>query len=67
MEATAFQTRAVLESMKLDSRAKLEHLKVDGGMTNGDVCMEILANIGGFDVVRPDMKECVHICNKNGG
>lgn len=57
MEATAFQTRAVLESMKLDSHTKLEHLKVDGGMTNGDVCMEILADIGGFDVVRPDMRE----------
>jgi glycerol kinase len=67
MEATAFQTRAVLESMKLDSRTKLEHLKVDGGMTNGDVCMEILADIGGFDVVRPDMREYVHILNKNGG
>jgi hypothetical protein len=59
MEANAFQTRAILESMKLDSSTELKHLKVDGGMTNGDVCMEILADIGGFDVVRPDMKEYV--------
>ncbi|KAG0699900.1 hypothetical protein DFH29DRAFT_808338 [Suillus ampliporus] len=57
MEANAFQTRAVLESMKLDSSTELKHLKVDGGMTNGNVCMEILADIGGFEVVRPDMRE----------
>ncbi|KAF9561219.1 glycerol kinase [Agrocybe pediades] len=57
LEANAFQTRAVIESMKLDSGSDLKHLKVDGGMTNGDLAMEILADIGGFDVVRPDMRE----------
>ena len=35
--------------MKLDSKTDLKHLKVDGGMTNGDKVMEILADIGGFD------------------
>jgi len=59
VEATAFQTRAILESMKLDSKTDLKHLKVDGGMTNGDVCMQILADIGGFEVVRPEMREFV--------
>ncbi|KAL4065992.1 hypothetical protein V8B97DRAFT_1865112 [Scleroderma yunnanense] len=57
VEATAFQTRAILESMKLDSKTHLKHLKVDGGMTNGDLCMEVLAEIGGFDVIRPEMRE----------
>ncbi|KIJ59231.1 hypothetical protein HYDPIDRAFT_177899 [Hydnomerulius pinastri MD-312] len=57
MEANAFQTRAILESMKLDSKTDLKHLKVDGGMTNGDVCMDILADLGGFDVIRPEMRE----------
>ena len=57
LEANAFQTRAVIESMKLDSKTELKHLKVDGGMTNGDLCMEILADIGGFGVVRPEMRE----------
>ncbi|KAL5512980.1 GUT1 [Sanghuangporus vaninii] len=33
------------------------HLKVDGGVTNGDLCMQILADIGGFAVVRPTMRE----------
>jgi glycerol kinase len=58
LEANAFQTRAVLESMKLDSKSDLKHVKVDGGMTNGDVCMEILADLGGFTVIRPEMREC---------
>jgi glycerol kinase len=59
MEANAFQTRAILESMKLDSSTELKHLKVDGGMTSGDICMEVLADIGGFNVVRPEMREYV--------
>jgi len=35
----------------------LKHLKVDGGMTNGDLTMSILADIGGFIVIRPEMRE----------
>ncbi|PFH51965.1 hypothetical protein AMATHDRAFT_141350 [Amanita thiersii Skay4041] len=57
LEANAFQTRAIIESMKLDSGTDLKHLKVDGGMTNGDLVMNILADIGGFTVVRPEMRE----------
>ncbi|KAF8159582.1 glycerol kinase [Crassisporium funariophilum] len=57
LEANAFQTRAIIESMKLDSGTDLKHLKVDGGMTNGDLAMSILADIGGFSVVRPEMRE----------
>ncbi|KAH7907889.1 hypothetical protein BJ138DRAFT_1092107 [Hygrophoropsis aurantiaca] len=57
MEASAFQTRAIISSMALDSSTSLAHLKVDGGMTNGDVCMQILADVGGFEVVRPEMRE----------
>lgn len=43
--------------MKLDSDVDLKHLKVDGGMTNGDVCMKVLADVGGFEVIRPEMRE----------
>ena len=59
LEANAFQTRAVIDSMQLDSKSDLKHLKVDGGMTNGDMCMDILADVGGFDVVRAEMREYV--------
>ena len=43
--------------MKLDSKSELKHLKVDGGMTNGDMVMKVLADIGGFTVIRPEMRE----------
>jgi glycerol kinase len=61
LEANAFQTRAIVESMKLDSKVDLKHLKVDGGMTNGDMAMEVLADIGGFSVIRPEMREYVSL------
>jgi glycerol kinase len=57
LEANAFQTRAVIDSMKLDSKSELSHLKVDSGMTNGDVAMEVLADVGGFEVARPETRE----------
>ena len=57
LEATAFQTYAILECMQSDAGADLKQLKVDGGMTNGDVAMQILADLGGFTVVRPEMRE----------
>ena len=59
LEANAFQTRAIIEAMKLDSGKSLKDLKVDGGMTNGDLAMSVLADIGGFNVIRPEMRECV--------
>jgi glycerol kinase len=57
LEANAYQTRAIIESMLLDSGSALKHLKVDGGMTNGDLAMQILADVGGFTVIRPEMRE----------
>ena len=46
LEANVFQTHAVIESMKLDSKSELAHLKVDGGMTNGDLAMEVTRGRG---------------------
>ena len=57
LEANAFQTRAVIERMKLDSNSELAHLKANGGMTNGDVTMGVLADVGWFRVVRPKVQE----------
>ncbi|KAH9933511.1 glycerol kinase [Fomitopsis serialis] len=57
LDANAFQTREILESMKLDSKTELKLLMVDGGMTNGDTAMQVLADVGGFTVVRPEMRE----------
>ncbi|KAL8276077.1 hypothetical protein RQP46_011520 [Phenoliferia psychrophenolica] len=57
LEATCFQTRAILDAMALDSKSTLTLLKVDGGMTESDICMQIQADILGIAVERPDMKE----------
>lgn len=41
LEATCFQTKAILDSMEKDSGQKLAELAVDGGMTNSDLCMQV--------------------------
>ncbi|KAL1407183.1 Glycerol kinase [Vanrija albida] len=57
LEATCFQTRAILQAMAKDSGHKLSVLRVDGGMTNSDLCMQLQADILGIDVERPVMRE----------
>jgi len=57
LEATCFQTRAIMDSMKKDAKVDLKILKVDGGMTNSDCCMQLQADILGVDVLRPQMRE----------
>ena len=41
MEATCFQTKAILDAMEKDSNHKLSELAVDGGMSNSDLCMQV--------------------------
>ncbi|KAF9002213.1 Glycerol kinase, partial [Haplosporangium bisporale] len=57
LEATCFQTRAIVEAMNADSSTALKTLRVDGGLSNSDICMQIQANTLGIDVSRPQMRE----------
>ncbi|KAH6843014.1 glycerol kinase-like protein [Chaetomium sp. MPI-CAGE-AT-0009] len=57
LEATCFQTRAILDAMEKDSKHKLESLAVDGGLSNSDLCMQTQADITGIPVDRPAMRE----------
>lgn len=41
IEATCFQTKAILEAMEKDSGHRLTELAVDGGMSNSDLCMQV--------------------------
>lgn len=41
MEATCYQTKAILDAMEKDSGHKLAELVVDGGMSNSDLCMQV--------------------------
>lgn len=57
LEATAYQTREVLEAMKKDSGVDLTALKVDGGMVHNELLMQFQSDILGVPVVRPQVAE----------
>jgi glycerol kinase len=57
LEATAYQTREVLEAMELDMKTKIDVLRTDGGMVVDDLLMQFQADILGRDVIRPLVKE----------
>jgi glycerol kinase len=57
LEATAFQTREVLDAMETDSGVRLSTLKVDGGMVKNDLLMQFQADILNVPVVRPLITE----------
>jgi glycerol kinase len=57
LEATAFQTREVVDAMATDSGVNLESLKVDGGMVANDLLMQFQADLLGVPVYRPVVAE----------
>jgi glycerol kinase len=57
LEATAYQTREVLEAMEKDSEIHLFSLRTDGGMVENDLLMQFQADILNIPVLRPVIKE----------
>jgi len=57
LEATAFQTKEVLEAMEKDTGIKLASLKVDGGMVNNELLMQFQADMLNVPVIRPTITE----------
>jgi glycerol kinase len=57
LEATAFQTREVLDAMEKDSGVTLTALKVDGGMVFNELLMQFQADILDVPVIRPKVAE----------
>ncbi|KAK5996798.1 Glycerol kinase [Cladobotryum mycophilum] len=57
LEATCFQTNAILRSMEKDSGHALTELAVDGGMCNSDLIMQTQSDLIGIPVNRPSMRE----------
>jgi glycerol kinase len=57
LEATAYQSREVVEAMDADSGVKLESLKVDGGMVGNELLMQFQADLLGVPVIRPQVAE----------
>jgi glycerol kinase len=57
LEATAYQTREVVDAMNKDSGVELKALKVDGGMVYNNVLMQFQADVLGVPVIRPKVAE----------
>ena len=57
LEATAFQSRELLDAMNADTGHDLAEMKVDGGMTANDLLMQFQADILGVPVIRPVVAE----------
>src|ERR1700722_6398501 len=57
LEAICYQSRDEVDAMEADSGVRLEVLKVDGGITANDLCMQIQADVLNVDVVRPVVAE----------
>ena len=57
LEATAYQTREILDAMRMDSGCALSRLKVDGGMVVNDTLMQFQSDMLGAPVIRPRVIE----------
>jgi glycerol kinase len=57
LEATAWQSREVVDAMNADSGVDLKSLKVDGGMVANDLLMQFQADVLGVPVIRPKIAE----------
>jgi glycerol kinase len=57
LEATAWQTREVLDAMNADSGVELTALKVDGGMVYDELLMQFQSDVLGVPVIRPKVAE----------
>ncbi len=57
LEATAYQTREVVDAMEKDSGISLANLRVDGGMVVDELLMQFQADILNREVLRPVIQE----------
>ena len=57
LEATAWQTREVVDAMNADSGVALTSLKVDGGMVANELLMQFQSDVLGVPVIRPTVAE----------
>ena len=57
LEATAWQTKEVVDAMDKDSGVALKSLRVDGGMVHDELLMQVQADVLGVPVIRPKVAE----------
>jgi glycerol kinase len=57
LEAICYQTRDVIDAMAADGGIKLEEMRVDGGITANNLCMQMQADVMQIDITRPLVAE----------
>lgn len=57
LEAICYQTREIIDAMIADSKSPLSEMRVDGGITVNELCMQMQANIMGITITRPLISE----------
>jgi len=57
LEAICYQTREIMDAMSADSGVTLTQMRVDGGITNNNLCMQMQADILGIEISRPVIVE----------
>jgi glycerol kinase len=57
LEAICYQTRDVMDAMAADTEIQITSMRVDGGITENSLCMQMQADIMGIDIVRPVVTE----------
>ena len=62
LEATAWQSKEVVDAMNADSGVELTSLKVDGGMVYNELLMQFQADVLDVPVIRPTVAETTSLC-----
>lgn len=57
LEAICYQTKEILDAMSADSGMVLKEMRVDGGITSNELCMQLQADVMGIEIVRPQIRE----------
>ncbi len=57
LEAICYQTKEILDAMTADSGVSLVEMRVDGGITANELCMQIQADVMGIEIVCPAIRE----------
>ena len=57
LDAICYQTMEIMESMVADSGIAMTEMKVDGGITANQLCMQLQADVMGIDIVKPLITE----------
>lgn len=57
LEAICYQTKEIIDAMQIDSGIKLNEMRVDGGITKNNLCMQLQADIMNLEIIRPVITE----------